>query len=527
MAIESLNPFADYGGIVSGDRFVGRSKEIQIINQRVLGQTYGNLAIMGLPRIGKSSLAWQGIMERKDELIKEKTIPIFFQVGSCENAISFFQKMVFLLDEEMTFVCDDERYVKFGETILNSIKCNENIIDFTLSLQKYFKLIKRLGYKIIYILDEFDSVQSFFSVANFQLLRELSYNPETKLCLVTCSRKTIQEIEAKNGAISNFYGTFSEIRLGMYDVDSINRYWERVSSSFVPSDEYKKMVDFYVGRHPFLLDYLNDYCYQHGLFSDVKNNLFLNEIRLNLLNHFKTIQDTLNHENLLNKAIQLVLGPVYDVKKVEEEKLIKYNFIRIVDNEEKLNVLGHLIGATYQGKSYTCFSDFFTNVFEQDHIVDIDYWPLWTSTEKLVRNIIKIYVEETFGQDWENEIEAKFGGSENWVKQFNSLKVTREKDKKLFAGASDHLVDYTMTRDMYNVFMSMAWKDWFSNIFGPDKKQWANIFNYLSDIRNPIAHNNKDFICQDQITIAQEYCNKVKNAIIEWGSRRDKANANN
>ena len=67
MATESLNnPFADFGSIVFGQRFVGREKELNAIAQRVLGDNYGNLAIMGLPRIGKSSLAWQGIMTKKE-----------------------------------------------------------------------------------------------------------------------------------------------------------------------------------------------------------------------------------------------------------------------------------------------------------------------------------------------------------------------------------------------------------------------------------------------------------------------------
>ena len=524
MATESLNPFADYGSIVRGDRFVGRKKELNCIKQRVLGENFGNLAIMGLPRIGKSSLAWEGIMEKKDSLLQDKTIPVFFQTGSCEDSVSFFRQMISLLDDEMAFVCDDERYSKYGKKILELIREDGDPTDFVLAIQKYFKLVKRLGYKVIYILDEFDSVQSFFTLANFQTLRELSYNPETKICLVTCSRKTIQEIEAKNGAISNFYGTFSEIRLGVYDDDSMEEYWQRVSSFFSPSNEYKEMANFFVGRHPFLLDYYNDFCLQRHLVDGADESVILEEIRLNLLNHFNTIQDTLRHEDLLNKAIQLVLGPAYDVTKIDEEKLLKYNFLKIVENQEKYNIIGHLVGSTFQGKSYTCFSDFFTNVFEQNFIADIDYWPLWTDTEKTVRSLIKTYVVEVYGNDWETAIFAEFGVNESWAKRYNDLKRTRANNQKLFPGASDNLIDYTLTRDMYDIFISMAWKSWFGNVFGADKKPWATIFNYLADIRNPMAHNNREFISPDQITKAKEYCEKVRSAIKDWGANRELAN---
>lgn len=87
MATQSLNnPFADYGKIIHGDRFIGRIPEIRAIEQRVIGrEKYGNLAIMGLPRVGKTSLAWQAIMEKKDDLLAMSTIPIFVSVGNSKN----------------------------------------------------------------------------------------------------------------------------------------------------------------------------------------------------------------------------------------------------------------------------------------------------------------------------------------------------------------------------------------------------------------------------------------------------------
>ena len=91
MATQSLsNPFADYGKIIHGDRFIGRVPEILTIEQRVLGrEKYGNLAIMGLPRVGKTSLAWQAIMEKKEELLSISTIPVFVSVGNCKTSKDF------------------------------------------------------------------------------------------------------------------------------------------------------------------------------------------------------------------------------------------------------------------------------------------------------------------------------------------------------------------------------------------------------------------------------------------------------
>lgn len=522
MANQSLNPVADYGTIVCGCRFVGRKYEIQQIEQRVLGSTYGNLAIMGLPRIGKSSLAWQAIMEKKEELVKTNTIPIFFQVGSCNSAADFYKQFISLVHDEIEFVCEDERYEKFSAKLLADVSSTCECAELIPYTQKYFKLIKRLGYKIIYILDEFDSVQNIFKVADFQTLREISTKPDTKICIVTCSRKTIQDIESIDGAISNFYGTFSEIRLGMFDDDDMVAYWQRVKSDIQLSRVYMDNVEFCVGRHPFLLDMYNDYCFRNNNFS-VSDINKIEEIKLQLWHQFASIQDTLSNEKLLDKAIQLVLGPAYDVTKLEEERLLKYQFIRKVDNEEKTRILGKLVGPASDdiNQSYVCFSNYLTIYFDRQHWESIDYWPLWTDTEKAIRRLIKYYIEETFSNDWETDIEAKYGSSNDWLTRFNDLKRTRRTSLLSFPQASNNLIDYTLTRDMYNVFMAKAWTDWFGNVFVGKKNDWATKFNYLADIRNPMAHNNREFISQEQIQKATNYCEEISRLIKEWEGKQE------
>ena len=353
MATQSLsNPFADYGKIIHGDRFIGRIPEIRTIEQRVLGrEKYGNLAIMGLPRVGKTSLAWQAIMEKKNDLLAISTIPVFVSVGNCKTSKDFYKTLVSLVNDEVEFLCEDIQRFNKVNSIYRQLNGTNDEVDFSLLIQKYFKFLKRLGYKTIYILDEFDSVQGFFEVADFQMLRELSTSPDTEVCLVTCSRKTIKEIEALNGAISNFYNTFKDIRLAMYSDDDFNLYWSWVGKYLEIDDNYKKKAEFYAGRHPFLLDFYNNFCFAS---KETDDDVIISNLRLEFLNQFSTIQDTLKNENLLDKAIQLVVGPIYDVDKISEEKLLKFGFIKVVDNEQKMNVLGRMMGATYQGHSYIC-----------------------------------------------------------------------------------------------------------------------------------------------------------------------------
>ena len=152
------------------------------------------------------------------------------------------------------------------------------------------------------------------------------YNVEKYLatCIESIINQTIKEIEALNGAISNFYNTFKDIRLAMYSDDDFNLYWSWVGKYLEIDDNYKKKAEFYAGRHPFLLDFYNNFCFAS---KETDDDVIISNLRLEFLNQFSTIQDTLKNENLLDKAIQLVVGPIYDVDKISEEKLLKFFFL--------------------------------------------------------------------------------------------------------------------------------------------------------------------------------------------------------
>ncbi len=507
MVIKTLdvqNPFSDYGTIVKGERFSGRQKEIEAIQNRVLGNNYGNIAIMGLPRIGKTSLAWNALMLKKDECSESGIFISFIYVGKLTSPEDFFKQLMCQTIDTIETL-SNERYQQLLErlnSILKEIKAiGTDKFEFNNLVYKFFRFIKRNGYRVTFILDEFDSVNNLFSIADFQTLRQLSSQPETQICLITISRRTIQELEPQNGAISNFYGIFSDLRLGVFSKADLNDYWERVIRYGIEiSDEYKNSVNYYVGGHPFLIDF-----YNYEFFNKIKNNkgnlnkeIYLSiesEIKLNLYNNFDNILKLLKEEGLYTKAIQLVLGPVYDVSSTDEQKLLKYEFIKQVDINLKYNILKRDIGVRNprSNLAYVCFSDYFTELLNFK-FADIDYWPLWRETEKAVRELIKTYIFEMFGENWELSYQKKHEKSEGKRKLLQKLDEVRTLTINKFGSlASSHLVDYTYPRDMYELFISSDWL-WFEKVFGETKSIWSKRFISLADIRNPIAHNNVNFV---------------------------------
>src|SRR5947207_2145402 len=96
------NPFIDYGSIAEGDGFIGRRTSLQIVGSRVIFPPEpGNLAIIGLPRIGKSSLAHKAIIERKQELLARRFLPIWINLRNYTHSSSFFYALVRQCTDEL------------------------------------------------------------------------------------------------------------------------------------------------------------------------------------------------------------------------------------------------------------------------------------------------------------------------------------------------------------------------------------------------------------------------------------------
>lgn len=526
MAAPTLNnPFADYGGIVHGNRFIGREEAIRTINQRVLGTTYGNLAIMGLPRVGKSSLAWHTIMDRKEELLEAQTVPIFLGTGSYNSSDELFTQMVNLLHDELEFDSNHDKYPTMASRIIEPLKAG---YDRSL-VQKYFKLVKRCGYKTIFIFDEFDSVQSFFDKADFQFLRELSYNPETRICLVTCSRKSIEDIEVNDGAISNFAGIFSDLRLGMFSEEDAALYWKHFSPYWEVDERYKNDIAYYTGNHPWLMDMVNCLMFGQDLAGGVSSRF--DGMKLRLMEALDTIVSTINKDHLLDPAIQVVVGPYYNADQRQLEKLLKYEFIKKVTPEHKERLFsGMTVGPSWDGYCYTCFSDYSTLDFYRRYYANVPYVSVWSETENLLRTAVKEFLRSNFTGDWERELTAQLTATPpypafqiaKWKTNLESLKKNREKMVQNFPTmGSAHLVDFTLTSQIFDLFIRPNWRWFNTHIFQGSREEWNDKFTFLTQLRNPVAHNNLAGNMEEEMRVARGYCQDVSVAIREWQKHRE------
>lgn len=497
--MELQNIFSDYGSVITGDRFIGRKSEIEQIQIRLFGEPYGNIAIMGLPRIGKSSLAWNSIIAKKESLIQKNIIALWIPLGEFSNLTEFLDE---LLSQSTEFIHD-----KFSEfhsnfkSFQDLFRQAETFLEKKRYAKKYFKNIKDKGLRLIVVIDEFDNAAEIFNLQDFQFLREISYNIETKIGIATISRKTVQELEPDNGSLSNFYQIFDDLRLKLFSDEDLSFYWQRIRKLGVTvSEQYTTNVLHYSGKHPYLLDLINYTIFnkmnQTDTSIDEIFNSTLESLKLKLLNEYESILSLMSKENLDKKLVQLIVGPQYDITNRDVEKLLKYSLV--VSSAEN---------------TYKCFAEYF-----QEYLYlkssEIDIWPLWKETEIEIRSVIKLFLNEKYGEsDWVNKF---IKGNPKKADKIEALKGMMSKNIKSFGDkASTHLVDYTYPYDMFDCFIHSDWS-WFSKIFGKQFNDWKPKFDLLSKVRNPIAHNNQGFLATSDLNSATAYCQEILTLIQKW-----------
>ena len=218
MPLDYDNPFADYGNIVRGERFIGRQESLRVVENRVIRPSEpGNLAVIGDHRIGKSSLVYKAIIERKDELITRRLVPIWVNLATYDQSPMFFRSLV-------TRCCDELEDLSWLSEPIQRVA--ERALKDELSwsegysqIQRFFEKVRQANVRIVFILDEFDHARHLFKgdISGFQGLRELSDRPEWRVTFVTTSRRTIRDIELQTQAISTFDGIFHKHYLAMFD----------------------------------------------------------------------------------------------------------------------------------------------------------------------------------------------------------------------------------------------------------------------------------------------------------------------
>jgi hypothetical protein len=527
--------FERTGQIIYGDRFIGRNYEINEIRKFVVDNR-ANVAIVGMPRIGKSSLAWQALMSCKETLVRDhKLIPVYIDVSTINTKGLFFSRMVSKVVREISKIYQENQDKEWKSNLehLNDMSRrieNDDLASLNNDFYDFFEDFFQLtSYQIVYILDEFDKAQNLFDASDFLLLRETAYIPETNLSYVTISRKSIKEIETKDKQnLSNFHGTFNKyIHLNVFSCEDMVSYWKRLEPQLTFTNIEKENIVYIAGHHPLFLDL----CCLQTVSTPNAPIIESANLREKLYDEFDQIIDMLDEKGLLSTTKQVVIGPPQSIDKQKIDKLLDFGFLNVVKASKKASLLSITCGDPDED-SYILFSDYFTQLFYFKFFLDIDYWPQWNTTENKLREIVEIFLEERYGKNWANIIEQENISDPDWMDRWKILMERFVKNKRIyFQSTISSPVIVAETGEIYYQFIKKYWNVWFSQIFTPIKnnelvfsnstisisnRSWEEIFGFLMKVRRPFAHTNTYILSKEDEIVAKGYCDLVLKKIAKW-----------
>jgi len=469
----SENPYAAVGGIVFGAAHVGRADEVAVVQDRVLLSPAGPgaTAIVGPPRIGKSSLAYHAFMRPETKQRHPMLLPVWINVRIHPDAGRLFRKFVedlwLLLEDEPTAELDGPLRRRYERVVDNT----RDWVELQGDVQQFLKSVKAQGWRPVLILDEFDAAREVFQPGAFQCLRELAYYPEWKIGLVTTSRRELRDIVNRADPVeSTFPGIFRTVELLCFDEAELRELVGlqpgRAQDPETPA-VIRRLVEL-TGGHPYLASIVLDrFC------GGTQSDSALDRIeaaaaaaRTDFHRYYRDLEDLLRSDGRMQALLEILYGPQVTATQDDAERLLREGLIRVADN------------------SYLSFSDHF-----DDYLRLVgrrsDFWQSWLETENALREVVETTLVGMHGTDWVPGVRRT---RPKLADMLDKCAEMQQREQRAFGDwASTRLLDFTYPQNLYEL-MAAHW-DEFGKLLGHDKRYWSDRFQLLSKVRNPMAHN--------------------------------------
>ncbi|MFA5212871.1 MAG: RNA-binding domain-containing protein [Methanoregula sp.] len=294
------NPFAHYGTSVSGEEFVGRAQHLEIIENRIINVTHpGNLAITGLPRIGKTSIVNEFLRVNEAFLTKNKRIPIYIDISQYHNTDDFFMGLVDGAVKKNAEIGID---APGFSSVLEHLKRTRDSFERNNLITDFYAEYRALGYTVIYFLDEFDVLcQMQHDATILQMIRNL-ISSDKAVRMVTISRRTLAEIERiitqDTRAASTFAGVFQDTFVGEFTDEDMNEFYKKLKEHSVSLTESEKAsIVEQCGTFPLYISGIGCHLIdQKNRNREISVPAAIDEIKSAMFQNFKHIADLL-HES--------------------------------------------------------------------------------------------------------------------------------------------------------------------------------------------------------------------------------------
>ena len=502
---KDLNNLFVVGPEVKGESQIGYERYLEKFTD-ILLNTINNISITGLKRFGKTSLAKE-VVERVKERSDGKVITIFVDLAKQKSFSDLLVSVVNTLENEIietdaVEVFESSIYGRYIEKLSSVDSGSKTYRD---TFDSVFKWIYKQGYRVILVIDEFDSASDLFTeTADFEFLRDLSSNRDIGVSLVLVSRRQLYMIEKKNFNNSTFHGVVQTYPVDGFDESDMSLYFGVLKDKYGidVSKHAKERLQYYCGRSPYLLsmfayDIVEDHD-KHGSFSI--DQIYRNR-EIDIENYYKSIFACLNNDKIsvdgayeeistIEKLVGVIIGPKIGI--VEED-------IDLLEN----------MGYLYSEKElYKSISGHFTNALRRVPL-SVDTWDAILGTEKKIKAMIRKQIMLNKN--------VEYIDYELWSDIFDSIGAggTLDTYDKFI---DDAMQEYKCEVDLLDVcsldvavsILQFYWENWFSKFFNHDSwDKWEYKLRLCANARNPLAHGHEEFLSSESKSSVNEYCESI------------------
>lgn len=526
------NPFASPTEEVEGDDFVGRKSVLAEMHRDIVyPNKISNYHVVGLPRIGKSSLLKAFREKVQQNHYNLDLVVIYISLDKCENSEAMWREIGKELRKELKRkLSSSKKYAAFEEE-LEFEGMNENDIDYdyVCSVAKCMKVVGFFGLVFIDEFDKFSTIASKATVGNF---RTLFSSSDYGIRAVIASRRMVERIEREvEGAVNANVSTLAPIfingcKLKMFNDEDMTDYWTSIAKKIGCniSEKYIQEVQYYVGSHPCLLNLLNG-CYwaeqeSKDYISNDSTSLSLNKELLNKLHDAFdwAVWRDMEKWQLLRSLILSTWGPDDNIPDEELSELDRYG---VIGKDQILT--------EPDGPIRIAISRYFTEWMNVKRYI-LPFGDEWSKAEGNMRKIVRCFCDDMYQGDetymishleTKNAFGIEIDANPRYTAKgrFDSMRDKMTKNLNKYPDMSSSLIDYSDPSDLPEIFFKREWH-WFVQIFGNTWNDWREKFSTINEVRNIKLHNNPG-MPKVRIELAKKYCHEINERIEQYLSNRN------
>lgn len=491
------NPFKGCKAIVEGEGFVGREEQINELNSHIFDKNFNNVAIVGIPHIGKSSLMNTLYLKRKELWIDKRNLVVWHTLKKVNKDDNYHRFDLFLSIASQVYsklkkLCPNDDFIEDLAEYMD-ILTEKDIrwFEFEANLKNFFETIVDNNIRVITCLDEFDYAKDYLQEAEYQLLRELSYVPSYRVSLITTSRRSIYDIEHYSGGGSNLFMLFENIYLKPFT--KMEHYLQCKKILFINECDIDKLWSI-TGGHPFINSILLE---KYWTTKDVNKALF--QAKQLIYKYYDDLFYVLKKDGLDDKVDRLYCG--YTEGVTEQQRDYIYNRYGIfVDKKDE---------------SYIPFSSIFEDYLKCRY-KNIPFTDVWPETERALRKSISSALAKHFNtKDYATWVAGLSFIDDIPKDRLNIWKGQMHAEKtKYGAAGSPNIINQLYPKD-FQIFFKLFWDECLSDIYGKDLFYWLNALSFIADdIRNPFAHSRKGLLSEKEQLKATLICQEIIDCVI-------------